>query len=93
MNLPDNFSAPAYVERWGRDHTPEPSRHAATAQDLTALRNVRAASAAFLAVLRANPWGYDCAETVSWADHVAEQDAVDRQIAAAVEEVMGSLMG
>lgn len=90
MPYPDDFSSALYNERWGRDEEPDMDQFAATDADVAALRAVRQASAAFLAVLRANPWSFDSAETVSHADHVAEHAAIDAQIEAALAEAEAS---
>lgn len=89
MPYPDNFNATGYHQTWGRDFVPPPTT--ATAADLVAIRAVRDASAAYLAALRRHPWTFDCVETVSHADHVAEHAAAHETLERAVREVEGVL--
>lgn len=89
--LPDWVSTRAYDAAWGGEYRPEPPLIQASIHDVAALAAVRAASAAFLDVLKRHPWEFDATETVSWADHVAEHAAIDRALEAALGEARESL--
>lgn len=84
MPFPDNFSARAFDAAQGVDD-PEPAT-AASPADIRAIRAVREASAAFLAVLRANPWRFDSAEGPAWHLTVQEFALWDAGFAAQVRE-------
>lgn len=90
-NYPDNVTARMIDDLWRHTFPPEPPLIQASIHDVAALAAVRAASAAFLDVLKRHPWEFDATETVSWADHVAEHAAIDRALEAALGEARESL--